>query len=284
MAKDIIEDVLGAIDIISQAKLNDMKFNKTDLCTIEKVVNKEKGEYLVASGAMKYTAWAQGEATYREGNSVYVLVPNGDYNVEKIIVGRYSASDSGVVETLSPLDVVMNMSGELVSDSSEKELVANGNIVEQSIAIDTETLFTGYDSICMIADFKTNIVANAGSYGLKLVIQYEGDDKETEFYLDSSDMVGDPYAFDSYFNQVKGFVLDPKKTFKVVGLSFYQLKDFMDFENKPLTKKEDNLFVKNVSVSLGINIENYTDDKVMLFVDGDKTYALDNTNAIINLK
>ena len=100
MAKDIIEEVLGAIDIISQAKLNDMKFNKTDLCTIEKVVNKEKGEYLVTSGAMKYTAWAQGETTYREGNSVYVLVPNGDYNAEKIIVGRYSASDSGVVETL----------------------------------------------------------------------------------------------------------------------------------------------------------------------------------------
>ena len=288
MAKDIIEDVLGAIDIISQAKLNDMKFNKTDLCTIEKVVNKEKGEYLVSTGSLKYAAFAQDSATYREGNSVYVLVPNGDYNEEKLIVGRYSSSVSDVVETLSPLDVMMNMTGDIITNKNEMGLIANSE--KQKIQIDQEfdnTVYTGYDSLCISADFKTNIVATSGLYGLQLDIKYEEDESITSFMLDSSDMIGDPYSFNTYFNQIKGFVLDPEKSFTIEGLSFYQIKDsFRGFDNELLeVATQDNLFVKDIFVGLGLDIKGYTDDKVLLFAEGDQqTYSLKNTKAVLNMK
>lgn len=288
MAKDIIEDVLGAIDIISQAKLNDMKFNKTDLCTIEKVVNKEKGEYLVSTGSLKYAAFAQDGATYREGNSVYVLVPNGDYNEEKLIVGRYSSSISDVVETLSPLDVMMNMTGDIITNKNEMGLIANGEKQKIQIGQDfDDTIYTGYDSLCISADFKTNIVATSGLYGLQLDIKYEEDESITSFVLDSSDMIGDPYSFNTYFNQIKGFVLDPEKSFTIEGLSFYQIKDsFRGFDNELLeVVANSNLFVKDIFVGLGLDIKGYTDDKVLLFAEGDQqTYSLDNTKAVLNMK
>ena len=287
MAKDIIEDVLGAIDIISQAKINDMKFNKTDLCTIEKVVNKEKGEYLVSTGSLKYAAFAQNGATYREGNSVYVLVPNGDYNEEKLIVGRYSSSASDVVETLSPLDVMMNMTGDIITEKDEVGLIANG--AEQKISIQDfdDTLYTGYDSLCISADFKTNIVATSGIYGLQLDIQYEEDENITSLVLDSSDMIGDPYSFNTYFNQIKGFVLDPEKSFKIKGLYFYQINgSFRDFSNELVSVAAGkNLFVKDIFVGLGLDIKDYADDKVLLFAEGDQqTYSLENTKAVLNMK
>lgn len=288
MAKDIIEDVLGAIDIISQAKLNDMKFNKTDLCTIEKVVNKEKGEYLVSTGSLKYAAFAQDGATYREGNSVYVLIPNGDYNEEKLIVGRYSSSVSDVVETLSPLDVMMNMTGDIITNKNEMGLIANGEKQKIQISQDFDnTIYTGYDSLCISADFKTDIVATSGLYGLQLDIKYEEDESITSFVLDSSDMIGDPYSFNTYFNQIKGFVLDPEKSFTIEGLSFYQIKDsFRGFDNELLkAATQDNLFVKDIFVGLGLDIKGYTDDKVLLFAEGDQqTYSLDNTKAVLNMK
>jgi hypothetical protein len=85
--------------------------------------------------------------------------------------------------------------------------------------------------------------AVSGSYGLRLRVEAEKADAadietdeeykepkiETVYYdfvLDSADMVGNPYAFDTYFQQEKLFDITDIYRINKMQLQFYQKGDF----------------------------------------------------------
>jgi hypothetical protein len=74
--------------------LNEVSFDKTEICEIisidEKIINK----YLVSNGSLKYEAYSDDEnRKYLVGSKVYVRINNGDYGLKKIITGSYTADE-----------------------------------------------------------------------------------------------------------------------------------------------------------------------------------------------
>ena len=91
MANDynqLLDDVFSAIDVIAQKRIESLDFNKTVKCSIVNNINADKGEYTVTDGSATFLAYSE-KKDYKIGAYVYVLIPNGDYAQQKMIVGKY---------------------------------------------------------------------------------------------------------------------------------------------------------------------------------------------------
>ena len=85
--KDHAEIWCEAMDIIVSKKLEGINFDKTINCTIIDAKNASFGEYKVTDGSAKFYAYSA-STNYKEDDAVYVTVPNGDFNNQKIIIGK----------------------------------------------------------------------------------------------------------------------------------------------------------------------------------------------------
>lgn len=96
-----IEDHFQAIDILIDNKIKDQTFDKTITCEVIQKDKDNENVYLVSNGEIKFNASNQSSKSFRKGDQVYVLVQNGDFNLQKIIIGGYSAEESSEVDYYS---------------------------------------------------------------------------------------------------------------------------------------------------------------------------------------
>ena len=133
---DWSENIFDSIGLIAQEVVNQTAKDRIESATIEQVQGKNK--YLVDNGSIKYTAYGASGTTYNEKDKVYVMILRGDYENQKLIMGDYSYQAMSTLESLSPSDSFVNMSGNLMQlkyipegKQEEKyvtfELIANGN-------------------------------------------------------------------------------------------------------------------------------------------------------------
>ena len=141
-----------------------------------------------------------------------VSVPMGDYTQKKFIVGKYVVdNDSAPITYVSPLESVVNMSGNLVPLNTTAGIKANGT--ERSVVIWNQRMDQNsyadlqangiYNTIILKADFKTllsNYDLVAGTYGLRLDLLVRPSVNSTGrirryVELSSKEMFGNPYAF-----------------------------------------------------------------------------------------
>lgn len=189
MAKDLLENLFDSIDLIVTNKLGDLNYDKTEQCTIQEV--KGNNEYYVSNGAAKYIAYAQNDAQYKEGDSVYVTIPQGNYNNQKLIIGKHTAKKSAATDWVSPMENFVNITGSINPSHAKAELIANNpNINYVKIWGDSKKVWTGYDRLCITGDFSTNFAELVidGSYGLMLTGTIEDSRLEDELAKLSSDM------------------------------------------------------------------------------------------------
>jgi hypothetical protein len=123
MAKDLLENFFDSIDLIVTNKLGDLNYDKTEQCTVEEV--KGDKEYYVSNGAAKYIAYAQNDTVYKEGDSVYVTIPQGNYNNQKLIIGKHTAKKSAATDWISPMEDFVNITGSIVPTHKKRGLIAN---------------------------------------------------------------------------------------------------------------------------------------------------------------
>lgn len=283
MSKDISEILFESVDLIVNARLNDLQYDKTELCTIEEV--KGNGEYYVSNGSAKYFAYSE-NTEYRQGTSVYVTIPQGNYNNQKIIVGKYTSNDKSSVEWVSPLEDFVNITGNIVKNNTSFGLIPNDEITSVLIWESNDS-YTQYDRLCITGDFTSAILSESlvieGDYGLMLVAE-KADGSEFIAQLSAADMTGNPYDFEVPYTQQKMFMLDKNEVLNNLKLYFYQMKNFKDIENKHIPVVNTNqLLVENVSVNFGYAFDNYSKDTVLLFTNDILTYAppMENDNSII---
>lgn len=88
---EIASGVLSTVDLLIEQRLQEVKGDKTILVTIEEQDKDDTSKYLVSVGGMKFYAYANSDTTttYTKNQKVYVLIPEGDYNLKKIIIGSY---------------------------------------------------------------------------------------------------------------------------------------------------------------------------------------------------
>lgn len=303
---DYVEQILQATGIVVENYLNQLAFDRTEDCVIIDASGKKDGKYVVSNGSMKFDAYVNtsGEKdkipTYKLNDSVRVSVPNGDYTQKKYIEGLSVKDDSNPITYVSPLDSMLDITGNIVNTTEDVwGLCANNNQEENvidkssgktiwSISL-TDAAYKDlygsdiFDTIALKADFKTLLSQynmKSGNYGLSLVMTFDnGSTKRVN--LDSSEMFGNPYSFSIYSTQAIKFAIKPEEIITNLQLIFYQNGNFtyLDNNNKLSSKiksKTNNILIKNIYLSLGSDILSVEDNTFKIFSNDERQYNQDN--------
>ena len=310
---ELQDKILQAIDIISGQALNSISYDKTITCTIEDDKDKKEGKYIVSDGSSSFVAYGS-DTNLRIGTPVYVTVPEGKFENQKLIVGKKTSEIEEPFLFTRPLDTMFAMEEikVLVDDNNNTtSLLANGTEDEKEI-YKQQVSYTNYTRLGIKADFSSWIPnAVEGNYGIAIVLNITNKDSiraqeeaeneakkdETELteqkilYLDSSDMFGDPYNFVGDYEQQAVFALDDVTgTITHIKVCGYQLRNFKDIDSElipysepqedglEISYLEPNIFIKNVELQLGYDISTFTKDYVEVYTPSGKSYKR-STNA-----
>ena len=106
----MLEELFNSMSTITQQELNSVQFDRTVVAKIVKKYEDSQTKYQVSTDNLKFDAYAQSDsARYAEGSSVYILIPDGDYSNNKLILGRYGEEDSSPrLLFTSPLDQIIS--------------------------------------------------------------------------------------------------------------------------------------------------------------------------------
>lgn len=127
--QEAADKLFEAMDIITSKRVSSVGFDKTLVCTIESVENAKNGSYKVTDGTSHFKAYADTTTKYSEGQKVYVKIPGGDMNNQKIITGKYIASVDEFIPYVSALDSFVDVTDNVITASdSQFSLKANGDI------------------------------------------------------------------------------------------------------------------------------------------------------------
>lgn len=207
--------------------------NSKGTVTIEGTVSKVKdaglGEYYVKYLENDFVAYAGSNVTYSVGDNVYILVPEGDFTKNKIILGMTSPSAGVFVTDNSDTSTHFRISDNFVTylndvikmSSYETTRVNNINIYDIANAYELNTYAEeGHRTYELNFLVKTSLVTeqqNGGNYGVILKVPVEipaaTGQGMTEvvwksYTLDVGNMLGNPYRFEEWTPQSLYFTLD----------------------------------------------------------------------------
>ena len=288
---DIIENICEAVDVIVERRLSSLQFDKTITAIIQSIDGTaeegKENKYIVTDGTTQYTVYSNN--VYKENTSVYVSIPNGDYNQKKFIVG-YNLGEKETDTVFTVADDFIDLTGSIVGQLGPKSLLANGMVFESDIATVEKINLHGYTTMMLSAVFETelgSIGAEDGTYGLKGYIQ--GFDKQgsimtADIDFSSKDMFGAVYNFEGGYIQYYPMDISEFSRVDTVALKFYQNGDFVNSLGKKIPVAfdgmayEDNLLVRNIELSFGYK-QNDLNGKDTLFIFPDyhgQVYYSDN--------
>lgn len=290
--------ILQAIDTVASSLISKVSFDKTILCSIENADNSANGIYTVNDGSSSFEAYST-NTDYKEGMSVYVLIPEGDYKNQKTIVSRYVATGENAVDYISPMSKFIKIE-DFSSDSKETGLLANGDEIKTESLLDCGNEKLGnnaYNYIGISAKFRTELpkyTFTSGRYGLLLELVLE--DKTTTilgFYND--EMYGNSYSytfgstqeivfdlkninqpikdFKVYFVQDKNFRYMNEETGEDVQLPSVAKVKMNNNNNEVQVPLSNNLFVSDIQVSFGYKLEGINEESVRLYTLNKLTYS-----------
>jgi hypothetical protein len=260
MSTKIAENILESLSIIANNAISKSSNDKTIECEIVKVQDSSKGLYTVQYTENKFTAIASNGLVYEIGDSVYVLIPEGDFSKNKIILGNTKAVRSHYQrdeeeEKISQNkkyynEISENFLGDLEEvnlctyHTEEKEIEYNANLLSDIIK--------NYQFFVLKADFRTNIIELAqranGNYGLKIsipAIDLDGTEFVVEKVLDITKMNGNVYNFEKYITQsiyfdFYGGLIDPNKPIKLSAF----VKNFIQDDDETIPA---DIFIKDIT-------------------------------------
>ena len=234
---DLQGSLLQAIDYLVNNRIDKINKDVTLTATIKKCVNSLTQEYQVNYNGGFLSAYAQEGVSYGENTSVFVLVPEGDFTKRKLIIGKASqVTEDENITFVSSLINDYNMIGQnTVVDTnsvlpqglhsyltSEYILLYQHGDEEHSILTFNENEFSNYikdaEALLIEASFMTRLprahrLAKNGKYGIQFVIAFKNQDRPEEtkyvsYVLDSNNMTGNPFLYNSYTDQYAIFSID----------------------------------------------------------------------------
>lgn len=234
---DLQGSLLQAIDYLVNNRIDKINKDVTITCTIKKCNNSLTQEYQVNYNGGFLNAYAQEGVSYSENQEVFVLVPEGDFTKRKLIIGKASqVTEDENITFVSSLINDYNMIGQntIVDTNSvlpqglhsyltnEYILLYQHGDEEHSILTFNENEFSNYvkdaEALLIEASFMTRLpkahrLAKNGKYGIQFVLAFKNQDKPEEnkyvsYVLDSHNMTGNPFLYNSYTDQYAIFPID----------------------------------------------------------------------------
>lgn len=247
-----------AVQNIINGEVSKLQFDISRECTILNIIDRAYGQYQVSDGSLKFEAVAAEGATYEIGDRVIVQIPQGDSNKQINILNKIVDKWSGPAGFVRPLDTLSSCTGNIAFDArGPYSLLTNDPEVAGKrlniLTLENQKYF-GFQRVGISAKFKTlldnrNIIK--GDYGLEFILVNQDGAQESHL-MSCSEMLGDPYGFNNYFQQEYAFnISDNFKRIRAFYVNFYQNGDFYDGNGNKLNCDYKNLFVKDLEVYLG---------------------------------
>ena len=247
-----------AVQNIINGEVSKLQFDISRECTILNIIDRAYGQYQVSDGSLKFEAVAAEGATYEIGDRVIVQIPQGDSNKQINILNKIVDKWSGPAGFVRPLDTLSSCTGNIAFDAhGPYGLLTNDPEVAgrrlNILTLENQKYF-GFQRVGISAKFKTlldnrNIIK--GDYGLEFILVNQDGAQESHL-MSCSEMLGDPYGFNDYFQQEYAFnISDNFKRIRAFYVNFYQNGDFHDGNGNKLNCDYKNLFVKDLEVYLG---------------------------------
>ena len=292
MTKDYADILLKAMQTISESTVSQLSYDKTVICHIIDNSKADEGQYTVTDGSSTFYAYSD-NTEYKKSEAVYVSIPQDDFSKTKLIVGKYIADeDTNQYRYKAPWERFVDMTNNLIPVSNTKEfkIKANGSVTKKTIAIIPVSNGTQYTRMGLKADFKTLLSAynvTRGTFGIGLNITYEIQltsqtppiTKKININYTSDEMYGNPYKYDLYDSQEAVFDITKLDNIKKIEVFLYQEKDFYNKAGDYISSDGlDNIFVRNVEISLGYDALDYTEDTIILYTTNNKTYTVNASN------
>jgi len=138
---EISEALFDAVGILIDKKIQSIKFDETIEATVTDAKKASSGEYIVSTGAAKFTAYSY-DTQYREKDVVLVTIPQGNYDNQKIIVSKKVVNQNDPMVYQTPFEKFINISNNLIKSTSTYKnglgIWANYNDTKYSWPIDKE--------------------------------------------------------------------------------------------------------------------------------------------------
>lgn len=276
-SEQMAENMLTAMQIIAESQPNNNDIT-IDGFIIDASRAKE-GVYTVGSGYSQFTAYAF--TTYKENDDVYILIPGGDYNNTKFIIGRRMTENSGAYNVIDELENMVffhDSNSSLINFSGKSLGIQANNSLTQEILIGTwEGSYAGVSRLGLAPTFTSYLkplgIIN-GSYGIRLFItDNTGAIEKVEF--DSSEYFGNPYNYIYSTRLTRVYELTTTKTIIKIEAYLYQKNNFADFNEDWVapTNTNKNIFLTKFFVGVGATKSEIMASRCMIATtSGSNTY------------
>lgn len=254
-SEQIAESMLTAMQIIAESQPNNNDITIDGF--IVDASRAKEGMYIVGSGYSQFTAYAS--TIYKENDDVYILIPGGDYNNTKLIVGRRMTEGSGAYNVIDELEdmVFFHDSNSSLIEFSGKSLgiQANNSSIQEILIGTWEGNYAGVSKLGLAPTFTSYLkplgIVN-GNYGIRLLItDNTGAVEKVEF--DSSEYFGSPYNYVCSTRLTRVYELTTTKTITKIEAYLYQKNNFVNFNEDWVAPKDTdkNIFLMKFFIGVG---------------------------------
>ena len=276
-SEQMAENMLTAMQIIAESQPNNNDITIDGF--IVDASRAKEGVYTVGSGYSQFTAYAF--TTYKENDDVYILIPGGDYNKTKFIIGRRMTESSGAYNVTDELENMVffhDSNSSLINFSGKSLGIQANNSLTQEILIGTwEGSYAGVSRLGLAPTFTSYLkplgIIN-GSYGIRLFItDNTGAVEKVEF--DSSEYFGNPYNYIYSTRLTRVYELTTAKTIIKIEAYLYQKNNFSDFNEDWVapTNTNKNIFLTKFFVGVGATKSEIMASRCMIATtSGSNTY------------
>lgn len=222
------------METIAQSVVDGVSYDKTILCTIVDDADRDNGNYRVSDGTSNFWAYSETK-TFRNDEQVYVTIPNGDYSLQKLIIGKKKETEEEAFNYVKPFENLMqctpNLGAYLTYNAGTAEnpdyqtlnsnyfsLIANGETAEKlaslSDEVDISRYFQGFTRLGIRARFRSMLAAEqvaSGNYGLAFIFTtrvLDVVDGNTYVYETFESLLGEELVEDSSFTDELEQVID----------------------------------------------------------------------------
>ena len=121
---NLTEDLFESMSIISKKQLESLSFDKTIDATVTDASKAKDGIYVVSTGNTSFIAYST-ESGYQKDDVVMVTIPQGDFDKQKMIIGKQVDNSNTSLVYKSPFQQFIDVSGNLISKTNEVGFYAN---------------------------------------------------------------------------------------------------------------------------------------------------------------
>lgn len=282
---ELQDSILKAIDAITKTRIDKLQLDKTVTAEIIKCTNALSREYKCSYNGGNITAYAAEGATYTNGQSVYVLIPQSDMTKRKTIVGVSSAKedDENISFVSSALSDYNLIGKNVINDKKNIQPVGLHSYKKEEyfllydyatrndpsrnyVSIEIEELNNNLkqaEALMIEASFQTRLpkahkLSQDGIYGLQFVLAFADRDKTDKngkpatkyisYVIDSNNMTGNPFRFSSWSEQYQIYPIDIENFLYIDSILFYE-KDFIEKDNINMANSWGaDIFLKDIEV------------------------------------